>query len=278
VSEAVDLAGLLAFTERLARRAGTLLLEAQHAGDAATRHAEAEVKTSPTDLVTALDRASETLIVEAILAERPKDGVLGEEGGRRAGTSGLCWVIDPLDGTTNFVYGYGSFAVSIALTDAAGALVGVVHDPARQETFAAARGLGACRNGAPIPSVREPSPLAEALVGTGFAYKRPLRAAQAKLLGSLLPAVRDLRRGGSAALDLCSVACGRLDAYYEAGLEPWDRAAGLLIATEAGCVTRDIAGLVPERDTLVVAPAALFGPLLELLERAALGASGQAVP
>ncbi len=193
-------------------------------------------------------------MASAIRDRRPEDGLLGEEGANRPTRSGLTWVIDPLDGTTNFVYGYGSFAVSIALCDDVGSLLGVVHDPLRAETFTAARGRGSSLDGCRLgPLVA--APLAEALIGTGFGYERALRESQGGLLAGLLGEVRDIRRGGSAALDLCGVAAGRLDGYYEAGLEPWDRAAG-----RAGRSARR-AGWSPSTtassgasDTLVAAP------------------------
>ena len=196
----------------------------------------AESKSSATDLVTRADRASEELIVSRLLAQRPNDGLFAEEGSRRPGTSGLEWVIDPIDGTTNFVYGYPGFAVSIAASDAQGALIGVVHDPLRRETFTAIRGAGSFCDGKQIIARQTAPPLAEALLATGFGYGADRRGEQGELLARVLPKVRDIRRGGSAALDLCSVAVGRVDAYYEGGLGRWDREAGVLVATEAGCV------------------------------------------
>ena len=273
MSEGVDLHLLLEFAGETAQRAGELLLEGLSERGASERLAAAATKSSPTDLVTELDRASEALIVKALRTRRPEDGLLGEEGTSRAGSSGLTWVIDPLDGTTNFVYGYGSFAVSIALVDAGGPLLGVVHDPLRGETFSAARGLGAHLDGRRLAAPAASGPLSEALLGTGFGYDTELRVAQARLLPTVLGAVRDLRRGGSAALDLCSVASGRLDGYFEAGLAPWDRAAGELVVTEAGGVVLEVSGLHAGRTTLVASPPDRLEALLALLASAAEGAT-----
>lgn len=250
----------------VARLAGAQLalaaLERDHLGE------HARQKSSATDLVTEADIAAEGLVVEALLGARPGDAVLGEEGASRAGSSGITWVIDPLDGTTNFVYGYGSFAVSIAARTEEATLAGVVFDPVRNELFSAALGSGARKDG--LALVRPaPSSLDHALVGTGFGYLAERRAAQAGLLPALLPAVRDIRRSGTAALDLCSVALGRLDAYYEAGLAPWDKAAGLLICREAGCETLELELDGVTGATTVAAPADLIGPFCGLLRDAA---------
>ena len=219
---------LLDLAEAAATRGGELLLS-YFEGPARGVSA----KTSHTDLVSDADRASEKLLVELITAERPDDGVLAEEGGARDSASGYTWVIDPLDGTINFLYGIPVWAVSIAVQDDDGTSVGVVHDPCRGETFAARRGGGATMNGAPV-SVSDNDDLSSALVGTGFSYEEAARARQAEVVAGVLPYVRDIRRAGSAALDLASVSCGRLDAFYEASMEPWDKAAGALLVTEAG--------------------------------------------
>ncbi len=218
--------------------------------------------------MTRADHASEELIVNTILASRPNDGIVGEEGSRVTGSTGIEWIIDPIDGTTNFVYGYPAFAVSIAASDRDGALVGVVHDPLRDETFSARRGGGAFCNDEPIPTWTASPPLDESLLATGFGYRPAMRAAQASLLADVLANVRDVRRGGSAALDLCSVAVGRVDLYYEAGLGRWDREAGVLIATEAGRLVRDHPGIIAGHTTLVVAPPPLLEPFIALLEAA----------
>ncbi|MEQ8841260.1 MAG: inositol monophosphatase family protein [Acidimicrobiales bacterium] len=196
-------------------------------------HHGVETKSSSTDLVTEFDRWSETTIVASITAARPGDGFLGEEGARVDGTTGVVWLIDPIDGTTNFVYDLPGCSVSIAAEVDGEVHVGVVHDLVRDERFRATIGGGASRDGKPI-SVSATTELATALVATGFSYDADRRRAQATALVTLLPQVRDIRRLGGAAVDLCAVACGRADAYYERGLSPWDSAAGALIATEAG--------------------------------------------
>jgi len=226
------------------------------------------VKSSPTDLVTEIDRASEALIADALLRARPDDGIVGEEGSSLRGTSGITWVVDPLDGTINYLYGIPVFAVSIAASLGGRSVAGVVHNPLTAEMFSAAEGEGAWLNGEQLHLPAASRPLAEALVGTGFSYRASSRALQARLLPVILPAVRDIRRAGAAALDLCAVACGRLDAYYEAGLERWDLAAGELIAREAGAVVTTVNGLIPGSPTIVATAPGLEGRFLELLERA----------
>jgi myo-inositol-1(or 4)-monophosphatase len=225
-----DTAALLELATHVSRRAGALLIE---------RFAEpargVETKTTSTDPVSDADRDAESLILEAIREHRPGDGVLAEEGGAGETTTELTWVIDPLDGTVNFLFGIPVWCVSIGVEDASGGLVGVVHDPNRDETFSAIRGEGARLNGAPI-EVSTRKELASALVGTGFSYDPARRREQAVKVAEVLPLVRDIRRAGSAALDLCSLACGRLDAFYEAPMERWDRSAGELIAREAGAL------------------------------------------
>ena len=289
---------LLALALLLAGRAGELLLAAR-AGSArfAATRASASTKSSSTDLATDADRASEALVRDELARLRPDDAVLGEEAGASGGSSGLVWIIDPLDGTTNYVYDHPAWSVSIAVAErvpGAGVrtLAGVVRDPLRDETFAAATGAGATLNGASL-ALGPPARLDEALVGTGFAYASQRRRDQARLLTTVLPSVRDIRRGGSAALDLCYVAAGRLDAFYESGLKPWDRAAGVLIASEAGAATRELhlgfdeppgtpessadpsvwymsPGRTGTEDpTLVVSAPGLLVPLLELLRLAA---------
>jgi myo-inositol-1(or 4)-monophosphatase len=194
-----------------------------------------DTKSTPTDMVTAVDKASEARIVAALHERRPDDGVVAEEGSAAVSASGVTWVIDPIDGTTNFVYGYPATAVSVAAVDDANqSLAGAVVDIGRREVFSAARGDGAFCDDRRLTLPGGPAELSLALIGTGFSYHRELRAAQAAVLTRLLPVVRDVRRGGSAALDLCWAATGRTDAYYERGTAPWDRAAGLLIAHEAG--------------------------------------------
>jgi fructose-1,6-bisphosphatase/inositol monophosphatase family enzyme len=237
----------------LAEEAGALLLEGQD-----RVRTSVETKSTGTDMVTEMDRASERLIVDALTRRRPDDGILGEEGAERSGTSGVRWIIDPLDGTTNYLYGFPSFAVSIGVSIDGVPAAGAVHDPTHRETFTAVAGAGAFCNGRRL-SVNQPPSLGHALVGTGFAYAAATRAEQAEVLRRVLPSVRDIRRAGAAAVDLCWVAAGRLDAYFERGLMPWDWAAGGLVAREAGAMTM-VAG-----DLHLAAPPHLFDQLLVLV-------------
>jgi len=192
-------------------------------------------KSSRTDMVTNIDQWVEHNLVQAILASRPDDGILGEEGASRPSSSGVTWVIDPIDGTTNFIYDIPGYSISVAASIGGHAVAGLVHDPVRAERFRATLGGGASRNHEPI-SVSGATDLSTALVATGFSYDSDRRRRQAESLVKILPEVRDIRRLGGAALDLCALACGRVDAYFERGLAPWDTAAGALIASEAGAM------------------------------------------
>lgn len=198
-----------------------------------------ESKSTPTDLVSDADKASEALILDLISSTRPEDGILSEEGGGGSSTSGLTWVVDPLDGTVNFLFGIPVWSVSIAIEDDAGELVGVVHHPSTGETFTATRHGGSYLDGKAI-RVSERSDLSSALIGTGFAYDARARKVQAQIATRVLPRARDIRRAGSAALDLAALSCGRLDAFYEAPMEPWDKAAGILLIQEAGGVVSSL--------------------------------------
>lgn len=196
-------------------------------------------KSTATDPVSDADHASERLVTSTILSARPGDGLLGEEGSDRVSSTGLRWVVDPLDGTVNYLYGNPHWSVSVACEQRYGdewrSVVGVIVDPVRHETFSAIAGRGAWLGDQQL-LVRDPVPLELALVATGFSYSPVSRERQSRVLADLLPRVRDIRRGGSAALDLCWVAAGRVDGYYEDEMGYWDRAAGALIATEAGAV------------------------------------------
>ncbi|WP_030799114.1 inositol monophosphatase family protein [Streptomyces sp. NRRL S-337] len=251
---------LLELALEAARRAGTLLRDGRPAdlGVAAT-------KTSPIDVVTEMDLASEKLITGFLGEHRPDDGFLGEEGASIEGTSGIRWVIDPVDGTVNYLYDLPSWAVSIAAEKDGEVVVGVVAAPMRGETCHAVLGRGAYNNGEPVRH-RPAPPLSQALLGTGFAYLADRRAAQAEVVRTLLPQVRDIRRGGSAAIDLCDVACGRLDAYYERGLNPWDLAAGTLIAREAGARTGGRPGQPASHELTLAASPELFAQLQPMLD------------
>jgi myo-inositol-1(or 4)-monophosphatase len=201
-------------------------------------------KASDTDLVSDADRGAERMIKDLLASERPDDGLLAEEGSRSASASGRRWVVDPLDGTTNFLYGIPQWAVSVALEDAEGGRVGVVHDPAQRETFTAVRGEGAKLNGEPL-EVSGCDRLELALVGTGFSYEQQHRVEQAEILRLVLPRVRDIRRAGAAALDLAWVAAGRLDCFWERGIKHWDWAAAHLLVTEAGGMFEELEGDLP---------------------------------
>lgn len=211
-------------------------------------------KSSPTDVVTVIDQRSEALIRERILAARPDDGFVGEEGDDLVGTSGVDWVVDPIDGTVNFVYGIGAYSVSIAARTGGEVVAGYVVSVPTGESWGAVRGGGAWRfEGHDRVRLTAPHPhsVAQALVATGFSYEPQVRAQQAAAMALLLPQVRDIRRIGSAALDLCGLAEGRYDAYVEQGLHPWDLAAGGLVATESGVLVEGLDG--PPDHRLVMA-------------------------
>ncbi len=250
---------LRAIGERAARAAGALLLDHATRGPVAV-----ESKSSTTDMVSAADHASEELLVALLRAERPDDGLIGEEGASHTGTTGLTWVCDPLDGTTNYLYRLPQWAVSVAVEDDAGPVASCVYDPSHDELFSAARGHGAHRDGEPL-RCSDKADLATALVGTGFSYQPGRRAEQGMVLTALLPRVRDVRRFGSAAADLCFVAGARLDVYYEAGLAPWDLAAGEIIAREAGATVTDLEGGPVQAGSVLACAPALHEPFLELL-------------
>ncbi len=248
----------------LARAAGSAALVGRR-GLGVGQHAAHDTKSSITDPVTEFDRAAERLLVRELRRLRPDDAIVGEEGASRDGTSGLVWHLDPIDGTVNFVYDLPSWCTSVAVVDRTGtALAGAVYAPVSDEMFAATRGGGATLNGTPI-AVSSTSELELALVATGFNYRREVRAPQAARLGELLTRVRDIRRFGSAALDLCFVAAGRFDAYFEEHLNTWDIAAGLLIAAEAGARTSDFGGGAPVPAQVVAATPAVHRDLLEAL-------------
>jgi myo-inositol-1(or 4)-monophosphatase len=229
-------------------------------------------KSTPTDLVSEADVRAEAAIRSVLAERRPEDGILGEEGGEDAGPRGgdgaVRWIVDPLDGTINFLLGIPAFAVSVACENESGTLAGVVLDPIREECFHATRSGPPMMNGARIePSGR--SDLATAMVATGFAYDAAVRARQGAVVARLLPQVADIRRVGAAALDLAWCACGRYDAYYERALHAWDVAAGSLIAERAGLEVRELAAADGDPPGVVVAPAAIMPELYELVGSAA---------
>jgi myo-inositol-1(or 4)-monophosphatase len=242
MTDANLIAELLELAKRVGDEAGELLQK---------RPIEFEVKSKSTaiDVVTQMDSQSEAHIVSEILKARPDDGIIGEEGSERTSKSGITWVIDPLDGTVNYLYGLPGWNVSIAAKDSQGVVVGVVVAPTINSTWFASRGGGAFLNGQVI-TCNEGVELNRALIATGFAYDVDARPAQLAQLSEILTRIRDLRRNGAAAVDLCHVAMGALDGYFEKGLQEWDWAAGSLIATEAGAKVTTISGT-----TIAAAPA-----------------------
>jgi myo-inositol-1(or 4)-monophosphatase len=236
----------------------------------ATAADHVDVKSSPVDVVTAVDKASEELVVGRLLGARPGDGVRGGEGADRAGTTGVRWVVDPIDGTVNFLYDLPAYAVSIAAEVAGEVVAGVVLNVATLEMFTATRGGGAYFSspGRPEPvrlSGSSPASLEQTLVATGFGYRVEQRRAQGAVVAALLPRVRDIRRFGSSALDLCAVAMGRTDAYYELDLNPWDHAAGALVAAEAGLVVTGLPGSPFGAPMAIAAAPSIAAPFIDLL-------------
>jgi myo-inositol-1(or 4)-monophosphatase len=249
---------LRGLAERVAREAGVMVAVGR------VRGLEFDTKSSATDVVTEFDRESERLIVARIVEQRPDDAIIGEEGASTDGSSGVRWLVDPIDGTTNFLYGLPGYAVSIAAADDDGPLVGAVYVPATDELFSAGRGQGATLNGARI-GCSSTTDLGQALVATGFSYLADRRRSQAQRVASMIGDVRDIRRLGAASVDLCHAAAGRVDAYFEEHLGPWDLAAGELVAREAGCRTGDFSGGPVRPAEVLVAPPALFDQLATLI-------------
>ena len=249
-----DLSALLALALDVATETARMLV------DERPTELEFGTKSTLTDVVTVMDTRAERLLVDGITAARPLDGFLGEEGASVDGTSGVRWVIDPIDGTVNYLYRLPGWSVSVAAEVDGEVQVGVVVVPTYGETFAAVRGRGATCGGVPIRVSRQ-AVLAQSLLGTGFGYDAGRRTRQGAILAAVLPQVRDIRRVGAASVDLCSVACGRLDAYYERGLAPWDLAAGGLIAREAGARVEGLGGAPASGDLVVAAGPAVFDAL-----------------
>ena len=243
-----------AIAEEAARTAGALLLERF-----GSERALDTTKSSPTDLVSEADLLAERAIRDVLARRAPHDAIMGEEGADTPGTSGRRWIVDPLDGTINFLYGIPQWAVSVACEGVAGA----VFDPCRDELFVAADGA-ATLNGEPLEASRCDD-LARALVATGFGYESRVRHHQAQIAAQVLPRVRDIRRAGAAALDMAWAAAGRLDAFYERGVKPWDIAAGTLLCQAAGLEVRSLEPTEWMPRGVLVAPPALVDPLLELV-------------
>lgn len=236
---------LLKLAQKIGAEAGALLMDRPPAF-------EIESKSTAIDIATQMDKKAEAFIVKSILAVRPDDGIIGEEGASVESKSGITWVIDPLDGTVNYFYGLPGWNVSIAAKDKDGAIVGVVTAPTINSMWWATRGGGAFFNGAKI-HCNNPIELDRALIATGFQYDVAHRTIQLEDLVKLVPIARDVRRNGAAAVDFCHVAMGALDAYYESGLKEWDWAAGGLIATEAGAIFAQY-GQEPTRTTMAAGP------------------------
>lgn len=256
---------LLALAKRTALAAGALVRERRTEGVEI-----ADRKSTPTDIVTQADRESEELIRALIGDARPDDGFFGEEGAARPGTSGLTWVVDPIDGTVNYAYDIPAYAVSIAVVEGDPdpatwqALAGVVVSPAGGELYTATAGGGSFLGGRRL-EVAQGTRLEQALLGTGFGYDARRREWQAQIVSRLIGRVRDIRRIGAASLDLCSIASGRLDAYYEMGLHPWDHAAGALIAAEAGARVGGLDGAPATEALTIAAEPGLFDQLAPIL-------------
>jgi myo-inositol-1(or 4)-monophosphatase len=268
----LDLAALEAVAGDVARAAGRLVVEERPA------HLGVSAKSTRTDVVTEMDQRSQELILAELARRRPDDAVMGEEQGGLPGTSGVTWVVDPIDGTVNYLYDLPHYAVSVAavLGDPAvpggwWPVAGAVLEPVSGELFHAHLGGGArcTTRGGQVRALRvgDPTDLGVSLVATGFGYAAEVRGRQARAVVEVVTAVRDIRRQGSAALDLCDVACGRVDAYYESGLNAWDRAAGQLVAAEAGAVLGGPVDGTPDADLTWAAAPGIAGPFAELVRR-----------
>jgi myo-inositol-1(or 4)-monophosphatase len=261
-----EIRDLMALAGRAAGAAGELIREQR------PPQLELRTKSSPTDVVTQMDHEAEAVLRDVLLTSRPRDGLLGEEGGLRTGTSGVTWIVDPIDGTVNYLYDLPGYAVSVAavvgdplVPGRWRPVAGCVFAPAVGTTWTAGAGIGSFADGRTL-GLGEPPELSRALIGTGFGYRAARRRSQARVLAGLMDRIRDVRRIGSAAMDLCMVADGRLDAFYERGLNPWDMAAGMLLVREARGVVRGLRGAPPSEDFVVAGPARL----VESLEAALL--------
>lgn len=245
---------LVSLAEEVARAAGALLMQRP---DSFTF----TEKSSAVDFATQMDQQAESLIVKSLLAARPEDGIIAEEGAAQPSKSGITWVIDPLDGTVNYLYGLPGWNISIAAKNQEGVIAGVVFAPTINSLWKATKGGGAYLNNKAI-KCNDPVNLNLALIATGFSYDLELRKEQGARIQKLIPQIRDLRRNGAAAVDLCYVAMGAVDAYFESSLKEWDFAAGGLIATEAGALISGRTGGAPDGDMVVCAGPSLHAQLL----------------
>ena len=250
---------LRAVAEELARAAGDMALNGRKSGQVT-----ATTKSSPTDMVTQYDKASEEMVTAGLQSLRPHDGIVGEEGASREGTSGITWHIDPIDGTSNFYFDIPMWAVSIGAVDKNGPIAGAVYAPALGDMFTASRGEGATLNGSPI-SVRNNTLLSDALVCTGYSYRASEREGHARRVAKMVTQIRDIRRFGAAAIDLCFVACGRYDAYFEEHLHSWDLIAGQIVATESGAIVTDYAGNAVTPQQVLAAQPGIQADLIRLI-------------
>jgi len=226
---------------------------------------EVSTKSTSTDMVTEYDKLTEASIITALRAARPDDSIVAEEGGGHTGTSGITWFVDPIDGTTNFLYDLPTWTVSLGAHDAEGELAAVVFCPPLNETYTATRGGGAFLNGTRI-YCNEINNIAHCLIATGFNYSPDNRLIQAARIPKIIANIRDIRRLGSASLDLCFVAVGRYDAYYEEHLFPWDLAAGTLIAKESGCIIGSIDGGEVQPSAILASPPGVFTQIQDLIK------------
>lgn len=269
MTDPVDAAALADVAAKLAREVGEVVRARRAEGVAV-----AQTKSSLTDVVTAADQEAEHLLAEGLGRLRPQDGILGEEGASSAGSSGITWVVDPIDGTVNYLYGLPAYAVSVAATvsdgapgttsDGRRAIAGAVYVPTTGEAFRAWHGGGAYLDGVRLTGPAE-TELGSTLLATGFGYTAERRTEQVEVLRHVLPRVRDIRRMGSAAIDLCMLAAGRLDAYYERGLQPWDYAAAALIARESGAVVRGLGDAAPGEELLIAGTPRISAELATLI-------------
>lgn len=271
MTDSVDAATLAALAGTLAREIGEMIFAKRAVGVVVS-----QTKSSLTDVVTAADQEAERLAIDGLRRLRPNDGILGEEGASVVGTTGITWVVDPIDGTVNYLYDLPAYAVSIAATvedgaqgtmaDGRRAIAGAVFVPSSGELFTAWEGGGAHLDGQPL-SGPKPTELSTTLLATGFGYTKERRTEQVEVLRRILPLVRDIRRMGSAAVDLCMVAAGRVDAYYERGLQPWDYAAAALIAREAGVTVRGIGAEAPGEPMLIAGRESIAAELATLIAK-----------